>query len=73
MTLKPGEKARIAKQFIEAIPFSKALGMNLDDIGDGFAVISMPWTPPDLPTRCTVAPPSVSATRPTSPGSTRNS
>lgn len=43
MTLKAGEKARIAKQFIEAIPFSKALGMNLDDIGDGFAVISMPW------------------------------
>ena len=32
MTLKPGEKARIAKQFIEAIPFSKALGMSLDDI-----------------------------------------
>ncbi|WP_420395231.1 PaaI family thioesterase [Nioella sp.] len=44
MTLKAGEKARIAKQFIEAIPFSKALGMSLDDIGDGFAVISMPWS-----------------------------
>ena len=44
MTLKAGEKARIAKQFIEAIPFSKALGMTLDDIGDGFAVISMPWS-----------------------------
>lgn len=44
MTLEAGEKARIAKQFIEAIPFSGALGMNLDDIGDGFAVISMPWS-----------------------------
>jgi uncharacterized protein (TIGR00369 family) len=44
MTLEAGEKARIAKQFIEAIPFSNALGMNLDDIGDGYAVITMPWS-----------------------------
>jgi hypothetical protein len=39
------DKARIARQFIEAIPFSKALGMRLDEIGDGVAVISMPYDP----------------------------
>ncbi|MCU4654982.1 PaaI family thioesterase [Roseibacterium sp. SDUM158016] len=37
------EKARIARQFIEAIPFSKALGMRLEEMGDGVAVISMPY------------------------------
>ena len=35
--------ARIARQFIEAIPFSRALGMTLDQIGGGEAVISMPY------------------------------
>ena len=39
------DKARIARQFIEAIPFSKALQMSLDEIGDGLAVISMPYDP----------------------------
>jgi acyl-coenzyme A thioesterase PaaI-like protein len=42
MGLTP-EDARIARQFIEAIPFSRALGMRLDEIGDGVAVISMPY------------------------------
>ncbi|MBF9043660.1 hotdog fold thioesterase [Rhodobacterales bacterium HKCCE4037] len=37
------DKARIARQFIEAIPFSGALKMSLDEIGDGVAVISMPY------------------------------
>ena len=32
-----------AQQFIEAIPHARALGMQLDQIGDGRAVISMPW------------------------------
>ncbi len=41
--MEPSEKARIAKQFIEAIPFSRALQMHLDEIGDGVAQISMPW------------------------------
>ena len=36
-------EARIARQFIEAIPHSRALGMSLDAIGDGRAVISMPY------------------------------
>lgn len=34
---------RIARQFIEAIPHSQALGMRLERIGEGEAVISMPW------------------------------
>jgi uncharacterized protein (TIGR00369 family) len=44
MTEDTADKARIARQFIEAIPFSRALGMRLDDIGNGVAVISMPWS-----------------------------
>ena len=39
------DKARIARQFIAAIPFSGALQMQLEEIGDGVAVISMPWSP----------------------------
>ncbi len=36
-------KATIARQFIEAIPHSRELGMRLDEIGGGVAVISMPY------------------------------
>lgn len=36
-------KTQMARQFIEAIPHSKALGMTLMKIGDGVAVISMPY------------------------------
>lgn len=36
-------KANIARQFIEAIPHSKALGMRLTSMGDGVAVIDMPY------------------------------
>jgi uncharacterized protein (TIGR00369 family) len=32
-----------ARQFIESIPHARALGMELDEIGDGMAVISMPY------------------------------
>ena len=35
--------AQMARQVIEASPFSKALRMSLDEIGDGKAVISMPY------------------------------
>lgn len=45
MPPSPEDKARIAKQFIEAIPFSRALGMKIDEISDGVAVISMPFNP----------------------------
>ncbi|MCB1404790.1 MAG: PaaI family thioesterase [Rhodobacteraceae bacterium] len=32
-----------AQQFIEAIPHAAALGLALESIGDGKAVLSMPW------------------------------
>ncbi len=34
-----------AQRFIEAIPHSRALNMRLESIGDGKAVISMPYDP----------------------------
>lgn len=34
---------RAARQFIEAIPHSRALGMQLDEIGNGRAVLRMPY------------------------------
>ncbi|MCU9850325.1 PaaI family thioesterase [Defluviimonas sp. WL0024] len=37
------QKQALARQFIEAIPYSRALGMVLDEISDGVAVISMPY------------------------------
>lgn len=37
------DPTKLARQFIEAIPFSKALGMDLSEIGNGKAVISMPY------------------------------
>lgn len=36
-------KIDIARQFIEAIPHSKALGMRLTDMGEGAATIEMPY------------------------------
>lgn len=38
-------QARLARQFIEAIPHSRALGMRLVEIGDGVAVIEMDYDP----------------------------
>ena len=38
-------KAKIARQFIAAIPHSRELGMELEEIGGGVAVISMPYDP----------------------------
>ena len=37
------DKTSVARQFIEAIPHSKALGMRLAEMGDGVAVIDMPY------------------------------
>ncbi len=31
------------QRFIEALPFARALGIELDSIGDGRAQLSMPW------------------------------
>lgn len=35
--------AKLARQFIEAIPHANALGMELKELGDGRATISMPY------------------------------
>lgn len=37
------DKTKIARQFIEAIPHSRALGMHLVEMADGVAEISMPY------------------------------
>ncbi len=37
------DKAKFARQFIEAIPHSRALGMRLTDIGEGSAEITMAY------------------------------
>lgn len=36
---------QIARQFIEAIPHARALGMEFESLGDGKAAISMPYDP----------------------------
>ncbi len=37
------DKAKLARQFIEAIPHARALGLELTHIGEGDAEISMPY------------------------------
>ena len=37
------ERLRIARQFVAALPYASELGMRLDEIGGGVAVISMPY------------------------------
>jgi uncharacterized protein (TIGR00369 family) len=39
------QKARIAAQFIRAIPHSRDLGMELVEIGDGWAVMALDYDP----------------------------
>ena len=34
---------RTARNFLSALPHSRALGMQIEDLGDGRATISMPW------------------------------
>lgn len=38
------DQVKIARQFIEAIPHASALGLHLSEIGDGRAVITMPYS-----------------------------
>jgi uncharacterized protein (TIGR00369 family) len=38
------DKTKIARQFIEAIPHSRALGMTLTEIADGVATIELPYS-----------------------------
>ncbi|NND43312.1 MAG: PaaI family thioesterase [Silicimonas sp.] len=37
------QKKKIAQQFISGLPYARALALNMDEIGDGFAVITMPY------------------------------
>lgn len=37
------QKIRIARQFIENLPYARALSLEMEEIGDGRAVISMPY------------------------------
>lgn len=39
------DKTKLARQFIEAIPHSQALGMRLTELQDGMAEITMPYAP----------------------------
>ena len=41
--MDPETKTRIAQQFIIALPHSKALGLAVEEIGDGMATLSMPY------------------------------
>jgi len=41
--MDPDEKRKIALQFMEAIPHARALGMELQELDAGRAVISMPY------------------------------
>lgn len=43
--MTPEQKAQLARQFIEAIPHSRALGMRLDALTEGEAELSMPYDP----------------------------
>ncbi len=36
---------KLARQFIDALPHSRALAMRLDQVEGGFAVVSMPYDP----------------------------
>lgn len=38
------DKVKFARQFIEAIPHASALGLELVDLGEGSAVITMPYS-----------------------------
>ncbi len=39
------QKSRLARQFIEAIPHSRDLGMKMEEIGDGYALMSVNYDP----------------------------
>ena len=41
--MEDDRQARHARQFIEALPHAHALGMILEEMADGRAVLSMPW------------------------------
>jgi uncharacterized protein (TIGR00369 family) len=44
-TQAAAQKARIAKQFIQAIPHSQALGMDILEVGEGWALMALDYDP----------------------------
>lgn len=42
--MTPEDKARLAKQFISGLPYARALALEMEEIGEGHAVISMPYS-----------------------------
>lgn len=43
MSKAPASRRTLARKFIEALPHCKALAMTVEDVGDGEAVMSMPY------------------------------
>lgn len=43
MNTDPDQRRQLARQFIEALPHCRALGMEVLTVGDGEAVMSMPY------------------------------
>ncbi len=41
--MDPDQKKKLARQFISGLPYAQALGLQMEEIGDGHAVISMPY------------------------------
>lgn len=41
--MKPDPKATIAQSFISRLPYAEALALRVDEIGEGSAVMSMPY------------------------------
>lgn len=39
------QKVKLARQFISGLPYARALSLELEEIGDGRAIISMPYDP----------------------------
>lgn len=39
----PQDRDRIARAFLAALPFARALGIALSEIGEGAAAMTMPW------------------------------
>ena len=44
MSMDPDQRRKMARKFIEALPHCRALGMELQDVGYGEAVMSMPYS-----------------------------
>ncbi|NAZ36433.1 PaaI family thioesterase [Rubellimicrobium sp. CFH 75288] len=40
----PQDRERIARAFVAALPFARALNLSLESIGEGSAALSMPWS-----------------------------